>query len=196
MAHSLSDERQEEVGLSRQKAMHEAFIDEGLGVLYRTFLEQARTELEELEIDCSTVLLQGKAYQALVDYLEGEGADLVVLGRYGYHQENISQIGSNAEAVARQNRSNVLITAPRAVERPVRHTHKPTMKWEPDAFARLERIPIFVRSMIKRRVEDRISATGENRVTLETFQKMTQHPDRMNSRRKIGRPAKRGRVKR
>jgi len=41
MSGSLSPQRQEEVGLAKQEQLHEELVDEGLGRLYRSFLDQA-----------------------------------------------------------------------------------------------------------------------------------------------------------
>jgi nucleotide-binding universal stress UspA family protein len=111
MAHSLSAERQEEVGLARQEGLHEQFIDGGLNALYKTFLERIRKQAGIMDIETSSKLLRGKPYQALVGYSGEIGADLVVVGRHGYHQEKVSQIGSNAEALVRLGKTNTLIVA-------------------------------------------------------------------------------------
>lgn len=112
MAHSLSAERQEEVGLARQEDLHENFIDGGLGTLYKTFLDRACKEAGIVGIDeTPTTLLQGKTYQALVEHAGKIGADLLAVGRFGYHREHISEIGSNAEALARLGKTNILVVA-------------------------------------------------------------------------------------
>ncbi len=111
MAHTLSAQRQEEVGLARQEHLHEKFIDGGLNALYKTFLERVRKQAGILNTETSSELLQGKAYQALVGYSGKIGADLVVVGRHGFHREKMSEIGSNAEALIRLGKTNILVVA-------------------------------------------------------------------------------------
>jgi nucleotide-binding universal stress UspA family protein len=111
MVHSLSAERQEEVGFTRQENLHEEFIHGVLGNLYQTFLDRARKQTGTMGIKTSCALLQGKAYQALVEHAGKIGADLLAVGRYGYHREKISEIGSNAEAIARLGKTNILVVA-------------------------------------------------------------------------------------
>jgi nucleotide-binding universal stress UspA family protein len=113
MAHALSAERQEEVGLTRQMNLHEEFIDGVLGNLYQSFLDRTHKQTGRIGIKISCALLRGKAYQAMIEYAGKIRADLLVIGRYGYHQEEISPIGSNTEAIVRLGKTNILVVAPR-----------------------------------------------------------------------------------
>ncbi|MFC1823622.1 universal stress protein [Thermodesulfobacteriota bacterium] len=111
MAGSLSTERQDEVGLNKQEALHEQFIDRSLERLYQIFLDQALEICREMNIQAEGRLLQGKAYQALLAQSQEVNADLVVVSRYGHHHDDSVDIGSNAEALARRARINVLVTS-------------------------------------------------------------------------------------
>jgi radical SAM protein with 4Fe4S-binding SPASM domain len=54
-------------------------------------------------------------------------------------------------------------------QRPVTYgaPHAPSMRWHPDALARMQRIPSFVRGVVARRVEDFARERGHDEVTLE-----------------------------
>lgn len=109
MAAALTPKRQEEMGFTNQKALHEELIDTALGRLYRGFLNQACAACKELGMDSEPVLLKGKTYRELLDYGERQNVSLIVVGRYGHHRERVADIGSNGEAVARLAKTNVLL---------------------------------------------------------------------------------------
>jgi len=76
MAGTLSPQRQAQVGLSKQQALHDQLIDEGLGKLYEGFLDKARKMCEDAGVPAETRLLRGKPYRALIEQagaLDGGG---------------------------------------------------------------------------------------------------------------------------
>lgn len=173
MACSLSTERKEEVGISRQEELHERIIDSGLRALYTGFLDRAREITRALNVDARADIIQGKAYRALVDYLDGNGATLAVVGRHGHHRETISSLGSNAEAVVRLSGGNVLVTAGDRSAAPAPRS-APGLEWDEEALARLERVPSFARPMARKGVEDHARSKGETRITLQLFREFSQ----------------------
>lgn len=183
MARSLPAERQEQVGLDKQEGLHEEIINAGLAELYRGFLDDARRHLGS-NGKVESVLLEGKAYRAIVDSASESKASLVVVGRFGNHRESGSLIGSNAELIAANCSRNVLVTgdaskanrsepkelaelaeAPRE-DTPVQATQ---IQWDSDAIERLGRIPSFARPMAKRKIEDAVRAQGSDKVDLLAF---------------------------
>ncbi|MEW6521797.1 MAG: universal stress protein [Thermodesulfobacteriota bacterium] len=109
MARSLSVERQREIGLDRQETVHEELIDKSLQSLYGSYVDKAAREAVLAMPDVQSCLRPGKAYRAIVDYAAEIEADLIVLGRYGHNYEEVSDIGSHAEAVARLAPCSVLV---------------------------------------------------------------------------------------
>jgi len=167
MARALTGERQAEVGLERQEELHEELIDDGLGTLYRSFLDRAAALAVTLGAEPAAELLEGKAYRALVDRSVALGAGLLVVGRFGHNREEASDLGGNAEAVARLSRSSVLVVAPPS-DGAAREAEA-ALTWEPEAAARLERVPPFARPMARKAVEDAARAQGAARVTVAAF---------------------------
>jgi len=176
MAGSLSAERQEEVGLGAQETLHDEIINEGLARLYGEFLEDARRRAAGRRDGLSTVLLKGKAYDALNTRARQCDSDLVVIGRHGHHREAESNLGSNAEALVRTCAANVLVVG--GVEVAVSNSDPngvrtepvatgSSLVWDPDAEARLQRVPSFVRMMARRAVESAVREAGRSRVTGE-----------------------------
>jgi nucleotide-binding universal stress UspA family protein len=174
MAHSLSPERQEEVGLSKQETLHESFIDDGLGKLYQGFLDDGCDRCSNMGFQAKTRLLQGKAYSVLVQQAENSNQDFIVVGRYGHHRENLSHIGSHSEAVARLASTNVLVaetleSSNGPAERKATHSNMESIEWDEEALARLQRIPSFARPMAKTGIESHARSMGAKRVTLQHF---------------------------
>ena len=110
MAGALSKERREDIGLSKQQTLHDSIVDEGLGKLYRRFLDKAESIAVESGIVPEVNLLRGKTFASLVDLSNQQETDLIIAGRFGYHRDDQVTIGSNSEAIVRHAKTNVLIT--------------------------------------------------------------------------------------
>jgi nucleotide-binding universal stress UspA family protein len=174
MAASFSPERQEEVGLVKQEELHEQIIDDGLGELYRIFLDQAAGRTREDGLEAEARLRQGKAYRVLADEGKRPDVDLVVVGRFGQHREEGTPLGSNSEAVVRLCRANVLVT--RAAPRPqgISDPAEAPLEWDPAAEKQLESVPAFARPMARSGVERAVRARGGDRITEKDFWEMAE----------------------
>ena len=156
MAGTLSPEQLGRTGLDRQEELHRQIIDDGLGALYQSFLDQA---MSQAGAQATSELLVGKAYDALVGRMASGGLDLLVMARHGHHREDLEPMGSNAEAVAQLAPGNVLIAR---VDRGAPQARG--LEWSPAAQAGLERIPAGPRQMARRAVEDYVSSQSRNLV--------------------------------
>jgi nucleotide-binding universal stress UspA family protein len=110
MAEALSKERQEDIGLNKQQALHDNIVDEGLGKLYKRFLDKAEIFAVESGIKPKVHLLKGKTFTTIVDLSEKQETDVIIAGRFGHHRDEQVKIGSNSEAIVRHAGTNVLIT--------------------------------------------------------------------------------------
>lgn len=169
MAASLSPDRQAEVGLDKQESLHEQIIDDGLGQLYKTFLDQAFEQSQNMKMSAKKHLLQGKPYRALADFAKSEKADLVVVGRFGHHREKLVPIGFNSETLVQVAETNVLVTASAGPKDEEGIKESVPIEWEKEAQNQLERIPAFARVMAKTGVERFVHAQGKTKVTLKDF---------------------------
>lgn len=175
MARSMSAARQREVGLDRQESLHEDLIDKSLEVLYGNYLVQAAELAASQGCEPLTLLVRGKAYRALINHALQAETDIVVLGRFGHNRENISDIGSNAEAVVRLCKCNVLITAaPDEKMAPV-PVEDGLLAWDREALGRLARIPARARDMARKGIEDYVRSTGATVVSCDLFQEAAEH---------------------
>jgi nucleotide-binding universal stress UspA family protein len=81
----------------------------GLGAL-RSALEEegeaatgaVRTRAEEHGVDVTTAIVEGVAEDAVVDYAETKGIDLIVMGTHGRHGIDRYLVGSVTERVVRR----------------------------------------------------------------------------------------------
>lgn len=182
MGHSLSPQRQEEVGLAGQEKLHDDIINDGLGKLYDSFLTEAWNHIGGNGVNVTKHLATGKAYDVLNSRAAEAKADLVVVSRYGHHREECSRLGSNAEGLLRTTAANVLLTGgveeirPRidivetTTGRPKKSPLEPiAISWSSDAEARLKRVPHFARPMAKRAVEDAVRRSGKSTVSAPDF---------------------------
>lgn len=168
LAGAMPQEKQDDIGLGQQEDLHDRIIHDGLGHLYQSFLVCAGDLAVRLGCTSEQVLLKGKPWQALVEHAVSVRAELLVMGRFGEHREEVSDIGSNAEAAARSSPGNVLLVA--ALPSDVAEADTPAaMEWDVDALARLRRMPGFAQPMARRGVEDFAREKGESRVTLTVF---------------------------
>lgn len=178
MAHSLSHERQEQVGLSGQEKLHDDIINDGLGKLYMEFLLDAEHSFSTNGVAITTSLVTGKAYHALDSKARQIGADLIVVSRHGNHREICSSLGSNAEGLIRTTDANVLLVggiSDRDNDTKVKKLKeevviaRSTLTWDSEAEVRLQQVPSFVRNLAKRAVENAVRELGKQRVSADDF---------------------------
>jgi nucleotide-binding universal stress UspA family protein len=178
MAQSLSPETQEQIGLEGQEELHDDIINDGLRKLYDEFLHEAHQRCSSDHVQLTRSLRTGKPYCALAAAAEEMNADLVVVGRHGHHRQPYSRLGSNAECLIRTTAANVLLVGGVDEKIPdsksaihIEETDDPgsSLTWEPDAQARLKRVPSFVRMMAKRAVESAVRQSGRSSVSADDF---------------------------
>lgn len=178
VGNSLSPDRQQQVGLAGQEALHDDIINDGLGKLYSEFLRDAESSIKNNGVAATTSLLTGKAYDAINRQAADCDADLIVVGRHGNHREPSSRLGSNAEGLLRATSTNVLLiggineepSEPKTISR-VEEIDRPpeSLTWDSDAESRLQRVPSFVRNMAKLAVENSVRESGARRVSADDF---------------------------
>jgi len=169
MADTMLPEAQAAVGLDKQQDLHESLIDDGLGALYRTFLEDAAGQCLAAGLEPVTHLVADKGYRGIIRKAEEIQAALICLGRFGHNREDGSEIGATAEAVVRLAACHVHLNAPprKPGASPGEQEEEGEMPWEPEALERLERVPRFVRKMARRSIETAAREEGARSVTVK-----------------------------
>ncbi len=106
----LSDETGKMFKFKDQEKLHDEIIDDGLGKIYREYLDRAVRMGHDESVEVKSALLAGKAYEEIKKYLEKEPPSLLVVGRFGAHKTDEQDIGSTTENLLRLAPCNVLIT--------------------------------------------------------------------------------------
>ncbi|MCA9472805.1 MAG: universal stress protein [Nitrospirales bacterium] len=150
--HSISGVLNEEAGkvfrFKEQEKLHEEVIDSGLAKIYQSHLDVSRDVAQEEGADIKTTLLDGKAFEKVIQYVRKEQPWLLIVGRIGVHSDDDMDIGSNAENLLRSAPCNILISNKKFVP-PIDTQAEYTIAWTEEALKRMEKIPVFARGVAK-----------------------------------------------
>jgi len=150
--HSISGVLNEEAGkvfrFKEQEKLHEEIIDSGLAKIYQSHLDVSRDVAQDEGTDIKTTLLDGKAFEKLIQYVRKEQPWLLIVGRIGVHSDDDMDIGSNAENLLRSAPCNILISNRKFVP-PIDIQAEYTIAWTEEALRRMEKIPVFARGVAK-----------------------------------------------
>jgi nucleotide-binding universal stress UspA family protein len=132
-----------------QNQLHEEIIDTGLAKIYQSHLEVAEKLAKERGFEISKTLLDGKAFQKILDHVEKTKPELLVLGRYGIHSpEGEKALGSNAENLLRLCPCDLLLTTKAEVPALDARAEE-SIRWTAEAEARFRRVPPLVRGIAR-----------------------------------------------
>ncbi len=150
--HSISGVLNEEAGkvfrFKEQEKLHEEIIDSGLAKIYQSHLDISRELAQAEHTDIRTTLLDGKAFEKVIQYVRKENPWLLIVGRIGVHSDDDMDIGSNTENLLRSAPCHVLISNRQHVP-PIDTQAEYTIAWTEEALGRMEKIPIFARGVAK-----------------------------------------------
>ena len=150
--HSISGVLNEEAGkvfrFKEQEKLHEEVIDSGLAKIYQSHLDISREIAQEEGLDIRTTLLDGKAFEKVLQYVRKEKPWLLIVGRIGVHSDDDMDIGSNTENLLRAVTCNVLISNKKFVP-PIDTQAEYTIAWTEEALLRMEKVPVFARGVAK-----------------------------------------------
>lgn len=154
----LSEKASKVFRFEEQNQLHEEIIDTGLAQIYQSHLEVA----ERMALDAGTVvtktLLDGKAFQKILDHVRKTNPWLVIVGRIGVHSEaDETALGSNTENLLRRCPCDVLLST-RLAYPDIDVRAEESIKWTPEAEERMTRVPPQVKG---------IARTGILRLALE-----------------------------
>ncbi|MCE2415412.1 universal stress protein [Candidatus Poribacteria bacterium] len=148
-----------------QEQLHEEVIDTGLAKIYQSHLEVARAiAKEEHDYALKITLLDGKAYEKILQYARKTNPWLLVLGRIGVHSEQDMDIGSTAENLLRLAPCNVLLSSQRYFPQ-IDVKAEETLVWTQEAMDRMEKAPSLVRGIAKTAVHRFAIERGHSVIT-------------------------------
>jgi nucleotide-binding universal stress UspA family protein len=141
-----------------QNQLHEEIIDTGLAQIYQSHLEVSDQMAKEIGFEVKKTLLDGKAFQKVLDHARKTNPWLLVVGRIGVHSPKDEKgLGSNAENLLRAAPCDVLLSTRLEVPR-LDVRAEETVRWTPEAEARMTHVPEQVKG---------IARTGVLRLALE-----------------------------
>lgn len=142
----LSEKAAKVFKFADQEKLHEEIIDTGLAKIYQAHLDVARKVAEDRGAQIRTVLLDGKAYEKILQYIRKTNPALLVMGRIGVHSGEDMDIGSTSENLLRAAPCNVLITSQKYTP-PVDVQAAESVQWTPAALTKMARVPGFVKGV-------------------------------------------------
>jgi len=171
-----------------QERLHDEIIDSGLAALYRGHLQEAQETAAREGQRLETVLLEGKPFDVLASHVEAVHPALLLVGRIGVHHADGIALGSTAENLLRLANCNILIvnrgvgqeeagsSAIEGAAEGLGAGQEPgvPLPWDPDVEGRLRRVPVFLRNMVRRRIEGFARENGYRRVTAEVYDQARQ----------------------
>lgn len=144
----LTEEASKVFKFEEQEQLHEEVIDTGLAKIYQSHLDVARQVAENEGVDLKTTLLDGKAFEKMLQYVRREDPWLLVLGRIGAHSDRDMDIGSNTENLLRKVDCNVLLSSQR-YKPPLDVQAEESMTWTKPAEQLLSTAPDFAQGIAK-----------------------------------------------
>jgi nucleotide-binding universal stress UspA family protein/Zn finger protein HypA/HybF involved in hydrogenase expression len=132
-----------------QNQLHEEIIDCGLAQIYQSHLDVAHTMTLKKGVELQRTLLDGKAFQKILDHIRKTNPWLVVVGRIGVHSDRDEPgLGSNAENLLRSCPCDVLLTT--RLEHPELDLKaEESLRWTPEAEERMTRVPKMVQGIAR-----------------------------------------------
>ena len=132
-----------------QNQLHEEIIDSGLAQIYQSHLDVAHKIAADRDVDLERTLLDGKAFQKVLDHVRKTNPWLLVIGRIGVHSPlDEPALGSNAENLLRTSPCDVLLTT--RLEYPELDVKAAeSIRWTPEAEQRMTRVPAMVQGIAR-----------------------------------------------
>ncbi len=144
----LNEEAGKVFRFKEQEKLHEEVIDSGLAKIYQSHLDISREIAQAEQTDVKTTLLDGKAFEKIIQYVRKETPWLLIVGRIGVHSDEDMDIGSNTENLLRSASCNILVSNRKYVP-PIDTQAEYTIAWTEEALHRMEKIPVFARGVAK-----------------------------------------------
>jgi nucleotide-binding universal stress UspA family protein len=145
----LSESAAKVFRFEEQNQLHEEVIDTGLAQIYLSHLEVAAKMAADVGVEIRKTLLDGKAFQKVLNHARTTSPWLLVVGRNGIHSaKDDNELGSNTENLLRNAPCDVLLTT--RVEIPELDVRaEESIRWTPESEERMKRVPELVRGIAR-----------------------------------------------
>lgn len=153
-----------------QEQLHEEVIDTGLAKIYQSHLEVARSIAKEEGTNLKITLLDGKAFEKIIQYVRRERPWLLVMGRIGVHSDQDMDIGSNTENLLRLAPCNILLSSRRFTPA-IDIRAQESMNWTEEATRILNTAPEAVRGIARTTIHRWAMERGHSVITKKVIEK-------------------------
>ncbi len=170
IANVLTEKASKVFKFKEQEQLHEDVIDTGLAKIYQSHLEVARTIALEDDVELKITLLDGKAFEKIMQYTRRERPWLLVMGRIGVHSDEDMDVGSNAENLLRLAPCNILFSSKRYTPA-IDIRAEESMVWTEDAKALLNTAPESVRGVAKTTIHRWAMERGHSVISRKVIEK-------------------------
>lgn len=192
IAKVLSKEAGQIFRFKEQETLHEEIIDKGLAKIYQNHLDNACSMAKKEGYEVNAVLMDGKPYDQILKYISRETPSLLIAGRTGIHSTDGLDIGSTSENLMRLASCNILLTGCRVKSKTtpvfahseVRHMPEKEAQarkfcekqqvrtdgsviWTDEAREQTERIPSFIRTVVRKKIEEYAQEQGYSEITAD-----------------------------
>jgi len=132
-----------------QNQLHEEVIDTGLAQIYQSHLEVAEKMAAEVGVAITKTLLDGKAFQKVLNHARKTNPWLLIVGRIGIHSaKEETDLGSNTDNLFRNAPCDILLTT--RLEYPELDVKaEESIRWTPEAEQRMTRVPALVQGIAR-----------------------------------------------
>jgi nucleotide-binding universal stress UspA family protein len=142
-----------------QEELHNNIIDKGLLKLCQANIKRAEVMAQEFpDVEVNTQILIGKPFQCILQWVEEIEPAMLIVARHGGHRVEGTDLGSQADNLARLAQTNVLLigtTDVRADEIPwIEEDGETGLEWSPQAEVRILRVPPFALGIARKAVEE------------------------------------------
>jgi nucleotide-binding universal stress UspA family protein len=166
----LSERASKVFKFEEQEELHNNIIDKGLLKLSQANIKRAEGIAAEFpDVPVKTQILIGKPFQVVLQWAEEIRPTLLVLGRHGAHRIDETDMGSQAENLARLAPCNLLVVGTvgvRPEEIPwIEEDGEVGLPWDPGAEVRIMRVPPFAQGIARKAVEEFVLERGGDIVT-------------------------------
>ncbi len=170
IANVLTEKASKVFKFKEQEQLHEEVIDTGLAKIYQSHLEVSRKIAEDEDVDLKITLLDGKAFEKIIQYVKRERPWLLVMGRIGVHSDEDMDVGSNTENLLRLVPCNVLLSSKRYTPA-IDVSAEESMTWTEEATRILNTAPEGVRGIARTTIHRWAMERGHSVITRKVIEK-------------------------
>ncbi len=154
----LSERAKKIFRFEEQNQLHEEIIDTGLAQIYQSHLNVAETVARDEGVTVTKTLLDGKAFQKIINHVRKTEPWLLVMGRVGVHSGDEEEgMGNTTENLLRLCPCDLLLST-RVVVPKLDLKAEESIRWTDEAKERMTKVPSLMRG---------IARTGILRIAME-----------------------------